>query len=137
MAIATHRIVVHLSVVSFFFFNDTATTEIYTERYMRTPAENPDGYEQGSCLTFVDQLKGKLLLMHGMLDDNGHPSDSWQLIDKLQNAGKSVSMMFFPNHAHRIRGPANAIRWEFLYEHLGGDRTSGISPRERAPGEAD
>jgi len=91
---------------------------IYTERYMRTPAENPDGYDQGSCLTFADQLTGKLLLMHGMVDDNVHPSNSWQLVDKLQQAGKSFSMMFFPNYAHGIRGPANAIRWEFLYDHL-------------------
>ncbi len=110
---------------------------IYTERYMRTPDENPDGYEQGSCLTFADQLTGKLLLMHGMLDDNVHPSNSWQLVDKLQNAGKSFSMMFFPNYAHGIRGPANAIRWEFLYDHLVGDRTSGSSAGESAPGEAD
>ena len=91
---------------------------IYTERYMRTPAENPDGYEQGSCLTFADQLTGKLLLMHGMVDDNVHPSNSWQLVDKLQLAGKSFSMVFFPNYAHGLRGPANAIRWEFLYDHL-------------------
>jgi len=110
---------------------------IYTERYMRTPAENPDGYDQGSCLTFADQLTGKLLLMHGMVDDNVHPSNSWQLIDKLQHAGKSFSMMFFPTYAHRIRGPANAIRWEFLYDHLVGNRTSPSSAGESAPAEAD
>ena len=110
---------------------------IYTERYMRTPAENPDGYDQGSCLTFADQLTGKLLLMHGMVDDNVHPSNSWQLVDKLQQTGKSFSMVFFPNYAHGIRGPANAIRWEFLYDHLVGDRTSGSFAGESAPVEAD
>ena len=137
LAIVKHPDVFHVAVASAPVTDWRNYDTIYTERYMRTPAENPDGYEQGSCLTFADQLTGKLLLMHGMLDDNVHPSNSWQLIDKLQNAGKSFSMMFFPNHAHGIRGPANAIRWEFLYEHLVGDRTNGSSAEGWAPGEAD
>ena len=94
---------------------------IYTERYMRTPQENPDGYDEGSCLTYVDQLSGKLLLMHGMVDDNVHPSNSWQLVHALQEAHKRFSMVFFPNSAHRLGKPVRSLRWEFLYEHLIGE----------------
>ncbi len=91
---------------------------IYTERYMRTPQENPAGYDAGSCLTYAGQLRGKLLLMHGMVDDNVHPNNSWQLVDALHKAGRPFSMMFFPNSDHRLGGPTNALRWEFLYDHL-------------------
>ncbi|MCH8260398.1 MAG: S9 family peptidase [Planctomycetes bacterium] len=137
LAIVKHPDVFHVAVASSPVTDWRNYDTIYTERYMRTPAENPDGYDQGSCLTFADQLTGKLLLMHGMVDDNVHPSNSWQLVDKLQQAGKSFSMMFFPNYAHGIRGPANAIRWEFLYDHLVGNRTSPSSAGESAPAEAD
>jgi dipeptidyl-peptidase-4 len=92
---------------------------IYTERFMRTPQENPEGYAQGSCLTFAEQLKGKLLLLHGMEDDNVHPSNSWQLIHKLQQARKPFDMMFFPTSGHGIGSPShNAVKWEYLVEHL-------------------
>jgi len=94
---------------------------IYTERFMRTPQENPEGYAQGSCLTFADQLKGKLLLLHGMEDDNVHPSNSWQLIHKLQQARKPFDMMFFPTSGHGIGSPShNPVKWEYLVDHLVG-----------------
>ena len=99
---------------------------IYTERYMRTPQENPDGYDEGSCLTYVDQLSGKLLLMHGMVDDNVHPSNSWQLVHALQEAHKRFSMVFFPNSAHRLGKPVRLLRWEFLYEHLIGHEGGSV-----------
>ena len=91
---------------------------IYTERYMRTPQENPDGYDEGSCLTYAGQLKGELHLMHGMMDDNVHPANSWQLVDALQEAGRPFRMTFFPKAGHRLHKTANALRWEYLYEHL-------------------
>ncbi|MCH8006748.1 MAG: prolyl oligopeptidase family serine peptidase, partial [Planctomycetes bacterium] len=99
---------------------------IYTERYMRTPQENPDGYDEGSCLTYVEQLSGKLLLMHGMVDDNVHPSNSWQLVHALQVAQKPFSMVFFPNFAHRLGKTVRPLRWEFLYEHLIGDEGGSV-----------
>jgi dipeptidyl-peptidase-4 len=99
---------------------------IYTERYMRTPQENPDGYDAGSCLTYAKQLRGKLLLMHGMVDDNVHPNNSWQLVDALHKAGRPFSMMFFPDGDHGLGGPTNALRWEFLYDHLIGQERRGL-----------
>ena len=47
---------------------------VYTERYMQTPAENSEGYDAGSCSKLASNLKGKLLLVHGLIDDNVHPS---------------------------------------------------------------
>ena len=81
---------------------------------MRTPQENPDGYEAGSCMKYVDQLKGKLLLLHGMLDDNVHANNVWQLIDALQKAGKPFELMFYPNSGHSLGGNSGTMRWNFL-----------------------
>jgi dipeptidyl-peptidase-4 len=102
LAVLKHPDVFHAAVAGAAFFNDTATTEIYTERYMRTPEANPDGYEQGSCLTYAHQLSGRLLLLHGMMDDNVHPTNAWQLVDKLHELGRSFEMMFFPNNGHGL-----------------------------------
>lgn len=91
---------------------------IYTERFMRTPQENLEGYDEGSVLTYVDQLKGKLLLMHGMVDDNVHPTNVMQLVDALQKADKRFEMMLYPTKAHGLGKGAMIKRWEFLCEHL-------------------
>lgn len=91
---------------------------IYTERYMRTPQENPEGYDAGSCMKYVNQFKGKLLLLHGVVDDNVHSNNAWQLIDALQKAGKKFEMMFYPNAGHSLGAGANTARWEFLRRAL-------------------
>jgi dipeptidyl-peptidase-4 len=85
---------------------------------MRTPQENAAGYDAGSCLKHVDRLKGKLLLMHGMVDDNVHPSNLWQLVDALQKARKPFEIMLYPNSGHSLGGGSGDIRWRFLREHL-------------------
>ncbi len=89
---------------------------IYTERYMRTPQENKDGYDAGSCLKHVDKLQGKLFVLHGLVDDNVHPSNTWQLINALQGANQRFDMMVFPNSAHGFR--YNELKWEYLIRHL-------------------
>lgn len=78
---------------------------VYTERYMDTYEQNKKGYDQGSVLTHVDNYKGKLLITHGLMDDNVHVQNSIQLIDKLQDAGKEFEMMFYPNERHGWGGP--------------------------------
>src|SRR5207237_8127183 len=60
---------------------------IYTERYMLTPKENPEGYAKSSCVAAAKNLSGKLLIVHGMMDDNVHMQNSAQLADALQRAG--------------------------------------------------
>lgn len=78
---------------------------VYTERYMDTPAENPEGYKQGSVLNYTDQLKGKLYIVHGSADDNVHMQNTFQLIEKLQLTGKQFEMMIYPNVRHGWGGP--------------------------------
>ena len=72
----------------------------YTERYMWTPQQNKDGYDAGSALTYAKDLKGRLLLYYGTADNNVHPSNSLQLIQALQRAGKSFDLQVGPDRGH-------------------------------------
>lgn len=73
---------------------------IYTERYMDTPADNPDGYREGSALTWAANYKGKLYMTHGDMDDNVHMQNSIYLISKLQDEGKTFQFMLYPDGRH-------------------------------------
>ncbi len=77
---------------------------IYTERYMRTPQDNPDGYRETSVVRAASHLHGKLLLLHGLMDDNVHLQNSVQLIEALQRADRDFEVMFYPRARHGIRG---------------------------------
>ena len=77
---------------------------IYTERFMRTPQENPDGYDDNSPINHVSKLKGKYLLIHGTADDNVHFQNSMELVDKLVKANKQFETFFYPNKNHGIHG---------------------------------
>jgi dipeptidyl-peptidase 4 len=81
---------------------------VYTERYMDTPADNPEGYKDGSALTFVKKYKGKLFLTHGDMDDNVHMQNSIYLISRLEDEGKSFQFMLYPGGRHGWGG-AKAI----------------------------
>jgi dipeptidyl-peptidase-4 len=86
--------------VTHFRFYDT----VYTERFMRTPQENPEGYNNYCPLAYVDKLKNTFLLVHGTADDNVHYQNSLELVDKLVQAKKQFEMHFIPNKAHGING---------------------------------
>ncbi|SHF64582.1 S9 family peptidase [Pedobacter caeni] len=94
----------------------------YTERYMDTPKENPEGYKNGSVLTYVDNYKGLLRIMHGDMDDNVHMQNTIQLVDKLQNANKHFELMIYPGGRHGwggVKTPHDkAERIRFYYDHL-------------------
>ncbi len=77
---------------------------IYTERFMRTPQENPEGYDTNSPLFFADSLQGKLLICHGSADDNVHMQNTMEYVDKLIQADKQFDMMIYPNRNHSIYG---------------------------------
>lgn len=77
---------------------------IYTERYMRTPAENPQGYFDNSPLNFADLLNSKLLLIHGSSDDNVHVENTMDMADALIKADKQFELMIYPNRDHGIYG---------------------------------
>lgn len=72
----------------------------YTERYMSTPQDNPEGYKQASVITYVKNYKGLLRLTQGTMDDNVHMQNTMQLVSALQNAGKHFELMFYPGGAH-------------------------------------
>lgn len=79
--------------------------DVYTERFMDTPQDNPEGYKDGSTLSYVNNFKGKLLITHGDMDDNVHMQNSIQLISKMQDAGKVFEFMLYPNGRHGWSGP--------------------------------
>jgi dipeptidyl-peptidase-4 len=74
---------------------------IYTERYMDTPQNNPQGYKISSCVEAAKDCSGRLLLIHGMMDDNVHLQNSVQLMYALQKAGKGFDVMFYPSPSSR------------------------------------
>lgn len=75
---------------------------IYQERYMGLPQDNPDGYKNGSPITFAKDLKGKLLIVHGTGDDNVHYQGFEKLVDELVARNKAFTMMAYPNRSHGI-----------------------------------
>lgn len=77
---------------------------IYTERYMQTPEENEDGYDENSPLNFADRLNGKYLLVHGTADDNVHFQNASEMISALVRADKDFDMHIYPDKNHGIYG---------------------------------
>ena len=77
---------------------------IYTERFMRTPQENPEGYDLNSPLNYADQLKGKYLIIHGSGDDNVHVQNTMRMVDELIQADKQFEWMVYPDKNHGIYG---------------------------------
>ena len=77
---------------------------VYTERYMRTEAENEKGYKENSPVNFAEMLKGKYLLVHGNADDNVHFQHSAEMANALIRANKQFDTYFYPNRNHGIYG---------------------------------
>ena len=77
---------------------------IYTERFMRTPQENPDGYDLNSPLNYADKLEGKFLIIHGSADDNVHVQNTMRLVEELIQEDKQFEWMIYPDKNHGIFG---------------------------------
>ena len=77
---------------------------IYTERYMTTPQENPNGYDENSPLSHVNELQGDFLLVHGSADDNVNVQNSMRLIEALVQANKQFDWAIYPDKNHGIYG---------------------------------
>lgn len=77
---------------------------VYTERYMDTPQDNPEGYKDGSTLTYAKDYKGKLYMTHGDMDDNVHLQNSIHLISRLEDEGKTFEFMLYPEGRHGWSG---------------------------------
>jgi len=97
---------------------------IYQERYMGLPENNPEGFREGSPVTYAHQLKGNLLLVHGTGDDNVHYQNSEAIINKLIEHNIQFTMMSYPNRSHGIYEGKNTtlhlrtLLTNFLIEHL-------------------
>ena len=96
----TFEMAIAVAPVTNWRFYDT----IYTERFMRTPAENPDGYDDNSPFNYPELLKGKYLLVHGSGDDNVHVQNSMRMIEALIQANKSFDWAIYPDKNHGIYG---------------------------------
>jgi dipeptidyl-peptidase-4 len=99
----------------------------YTERYLGTPQENPDGYAWSDVITHAEGLRAPLLVMHGMADDNVLFTNSTALFRKLQDLGKPFEIMVYPGGKHGLlrdpRAGLHAYRMvkRFFDERLGAD----------------
>jgi dipeptidyl-peptidase-4 len=89
---------------------------IYTERYMWIPQENVAGYDAGSAMKYVQNLKGRLMLYYGTADNNVHPNNTMELIQALQRAGKSFEVQVGPDRGHT--GLNSERMMEFFIENL-------------------
>ena len=105
---------------------------VYTERFMRTPQENPDGYDLNSPVHNTELIKGNYLLCHGSGDDNVHYQNAMELIKAMISNGKQFDLMIYPNKNHGIYGGYEYGSGEcrmhlfnkiddFLFEHLLGE----------------
>ncbi|MBA2320649.1 MAG: S9 family peptidase, partial [Deltaproteobacteria bacterium] len=84
----------------------------YSERYMGSPAENPEGYRVSSVMAHVPSLRGPLLLVHGMLDENVHFRHTARLVNALNRAGKTYEIQLYPDERHLPRNRADRISME-------------------------
>lgn len=102
---------------------------IYTERFMRTPQENPKGYDDNSPINFVDKIRGKYLLIHGTADDNVHFQNSTQMVTALVKANVDFESAYYPNKNHGIRGTTDNTTYHlyakmtnWLLQNLGNEQ---------------
>jgi dipeptidyl-peptidase-4 len=96
---------------------------IYTERYMGTPQDNPDGYRRSSPRFAAKDLHGSLLLIHGAIDDNVHVANTMQFVHELQKAQKPFRLMLYPKSRHGVTDPAlvkhlRTTMLDYILEHL-------------------
>ncbi len=90
---------------------------MYGERYMDTPEQNPEGYKKACLLNYVDQLDGKVLVIHGAQDNTVVWQNSLQFIQSCIKAGKQVDYFVYPNHEHNVSGKDRLHLYRKLAEY--------------------
>lgn len=116
---------------------------IYTERYMRTPQENKQGYDENAPINFTNRIKGKFLLIHGTADDNVHFQNSVELVKSLVKNNIDFESAYYPNKNHGISGFADNTTYHlwskmtnWLYQNLRDNmnpvNTSGNNDNKKA-----
>ncbi len=101
-----YRMAIAVAPVTHWKFYDT----IYTERYNGLPQDNAAGYDKGSPLTYAQNLRGRLLIVHGTGDDNVHFQNTEAMINALVAANRPFSLMAYPNRTHSISGGTTPTR---------------------------
>ena len=94
---------------------------MYGERYMDTPQTNPEGYRKTSLLYQAKNLKGKLFLLHGLMDDNVPPQSTLQVVDALVKANKDFDLLLLPHGRHNFGVDTSYVmrrRWDYFVQHL-------------------
>ncbi len=95
----------------------------YTERFMQRPQTNEGGYQQADLTQKAEQLQGRLLLVHGLADDNVHCQNAWKYVEALVQANKQFDMQFYPDDNHFLKKRNNYKhlynrKWEFVQKYL-------------------
>jgi dipeptidyl-peptidase-4 len=95
----------------------------YTERYMGTPRSDPEGYRESSVMHHVEKIRGKLLLIHGLIDENVHFRHVARLVSSLIQARKPYDLLLFPDERHMPRRLADRVYMEerirdYFLQHL-------------------
>jgi dipeptidyl-peptidase 4 len=95
----------------------------YTEHYMGTPESNPDGYRESSVMQHVAGMRGKLLLIHGLIDENVHFRHTARLVNALIREQKDYELLLFPDERHSPRAMKDRVYMErridrFLHDNL-------------------
>jgi dipeptidyl-peptidase-4 len=103
---------------------------VYTERLMKMPQNNPEGYRASAPRFAAETLHGRMLLVHGMTDDNVHVQNSVQFAYELQRAGKLFEQMFYPRSRHAFGDPLlqkhlHQTILDFTLRTIGGNRAAG------------
>lgn len=113
---------------------------IYTERYMRTPQENPKGYDDNSPINYTDKIKGKYLIIHGTADDNVHFQNATQMITALVKSNIDFESAYYPNKNHGISGSLDNTSFHlwskmtnWILENMGNDNTQKPNQQAKQP----
>ncbi|MFC0773598.1 S9 family peptidase [Terrimonas alba] len=113
---------------------------IYTERYMRTPQENPTGYDDNSPINHTDKIKGKYLLIHGTADDNVHFQNATQMITALVKSNIDFESAYYPNKNHGISGSMDNTSFHlwskmtnWIIENMGNENTQKPIQQAKQP----
>jgi dipeptidyl-peptidase-4 len=98
----------------------------YTEMYMDTPSENPEGYKNGSVMTYASKYKGMLMIIHGTMDDNVHMQNIVQLVGALEDQNRHFELMIYPGGRHGWGGRkalhSRNEAYRFYYQYLLGKK---------------
>jgi len=103
-----------VAAVTNFRFYDT----IYTERYLGLPSQNPEGYDENSPITLAKGIKGKLLIVHGMADDNVHYQNAVEFQEAMVQAGVQFQSMSYANRNHSIRGGNTSMHLYTMFDNF-------------------